>query len=315
MAKVTGLTAGKMLEIQQDALNALSVSQAAATAADSSRSQAQSFASSAAAARNEALTAANNASSAASLATTEANRAEAAAGSVNMDAINLRLNQMDTNIANKANLVGGKVPFVELATSVLPDPSTIPARVIDGRLPGIGDPIDLSDAVNKQYLDGLISLLDDDLTDFGSLFATKQDLMFSTRIETFGSTNIVNSQAAELVFLAAPVAMEITDVSLVFENAVNIGGTTNSCNIRIVHRPNTDADGINIVQQSSEVRRIGGSGDTNRRKVWPMKNGNWNTASNRIVPMGDAISLVVGSPKGSFQLPLPFALTMMWRPA
>lgn len=314
MAKVTGLTASKMLEIQTEAETAKNLAVSSIVRAEAARDLAVSSselaeASATASRQNSQSAAAASASAAAS-----ADRAEQASGGVDMTVINQRLSAMDSAILNKANLVDGKIPFGEVPTSQSPLVNTIPTRTTGGRLPGIGIPTVASDAATKEYVDQLGAALDADLVDFESTLASKQDLMMTTRLDATVDGSTVATESIECAFLAAPVAMEITAVVLTFDDPINISGTTNSVNVRIVHRPNSSVSGINIVQLSSEQQRIGGPTETNRRKAWNMKNGNWNTASNRIVPAGDIISLVLGSPKGSFRFTFPCIITLMWRP-
>lgn len=314
MAKVTGLTATKMLEIENKSEEAKNVALGTLSQSEQARDAAMSAANAASVGATNSQAAAQLASSSATNASNSADRAEAAADGVDMDAINQRLSDMDTNIQGKANLVGGKVPFAELSTSQATDPNTIPSRAAGGRLPGIGAPTSANDAVNKAHLDAVLQAIDADLTDFQNSMASKQDLMLTTRLDAMLDGQTVATAAFECALLAAPVDMELTAVVLTFDDPIHISGTTNSVNVRIVHRPNSDVSGINIVQLSSEKQTIGGPTEASRRKAWNMKNGSWNTASNRVVPAGDIISLVLGSPKGSFRFTFPVIITMMWRP-
>lgn len=314
MAKVTGLTAQKMLEIEGEANEAKNVAQSAVISTERARDLAVSAAEQSEVSNASAQSASTSSSMSAASALASAERAEAAAGGVDMDVINLRLAAMDSNIANKANLVSGKIPFAEVPTTQTATENTIPSRGAGGRLLGIGTPTTSTDAATKAYVDQMMNVLDADLADFENSLASKQDLMMTTRLDATVDGADVATNSIECAFLAAPVDMEITAVVLTFDDPIHISGTTNSVNVRIVHRANSAASGINIVQLSSTQQPIGGSGESHRRKAWNMKNGNWNTAANRIVPAGDVISLVLGSPVGSFRFTFPVIITIMWRP-
>lgn len=314
MAKVTGLTAAKMLEIQGISEQAAIIAQSSIEVSSAARDAAQQASEQATSAVNLAAQSATAASASAQAASEQADRAETAASSVDMDAINARLTAMDDAIASKASLVGGKVPFAQLATSQSATQDTIPSRASGGRLPGIGTPTGATDAVPKAYIDNLMAALDADMTDFETLFARKDDLMFSTKIDTFVDGQTSTSMAVEVALMALPIDIEITAVCLTWDDPINIGGTAASCNARIVYRANTDAAATNIVQLSSTVQRMGGSGDANRRKVWNMKNGSWNNGSSRIIPAGNVVSFVLGSIVGAINFTLPMTVTIMYRP-
>lgn len=311
MAKVTGLTAAKMLEIQTISENAKDIALSSIEVSSAARDAAVQASEAAQAAITLASESANAASASAQSASDEADRAELAAQSVDMDAINSRLSAMDASLAGKASLVSGKVPFSQLATSQSATQDTIPSRASNGRLPGIGTPTGATDAAPKGYVDNILSAVDADLADYEAQFARKDDLMFSLKIDTFVDGQTSTSGAIEVALMALPVDIEILAVCLTWDDPINIAGTNNSCNARIVFRPNTAASATNVVQMSSETQRMGGSSDADRRKVWNMKNGTWGT---KRVPAGNVLSFVLGSVKGSINFTLPMTVTIMYRP-
>lgn len=318
MARVTGLTAGKMLEIQTLANDAVESARTSILVTETARDTAVAAASNASNAIEIVQTAETNASTHAANALDAAERAEAASGGIDMGAINTRLDGMDTTIAAKANLVNGKVPFEEVLTSQTATQNTIPSRTTNGRLPGVGTPTATTDAATKGYVDSFVNAVDADLTDMEKQMASKQDLMFSTTINAFVGGGMSTSSEIECTLVAAPVAMEITAVVLTWDSRINISGSTNRCNIRIIHRKNTDDNAVNIVQLGSPQQPIGGGTIASQRKAWNMKNGTWDRTAARIVPANNVISFVLGKYNGgmgSINFMLPMTVTIMWRPA
>ena len=59
----------------------------------------------------------------------------------------------------KANLVEGRVPDSEIGASTAATAGTIPRRAASGRLPGVGEPAETSDAATKGYVDASIKAL------------------------------------------------------------------------------------------------------------------------------------------------------------
>lgn len=318
MARVTGLTAVKMMEIQDLANEAVTSAADSILITESARDTAVTAATNATNAIQMVQLSETNASTYADNALAAAERAESASGGIDMSAITDRLDSMDDSISSKATLVNGKIAYSEVPTSQSATQNTIPSRTTNGRLPGIGTPTATTDAATKAYVDQFVTAVDADLVDMENMMASKQDLMMTTTLNAFnGGANYANG-AAECTIVAAPVAMEITAVVLTWDSAINISGSTNRCNIRIVHRANTAASAVNIVQLASVQQPIGGSTTASQRKAWNMKNGTWNTASNRIVPANNVISFVLGTYNGgmgNINFLLPMTVTIMWRPA
>lgn len=218
-------------------------------------------------------------------------------------------------VAKKADLIGGKVPMQQINTATATTPQTIPVRGASGIIGGAGDPIVATDVVNKRSLDAVETRAGQDLATAQSQLAMFQDLVMTVRIDRTVTDSGSITAAAEHLLLVPPYPMLITSVDFSFDNPINISGTVNSCNFRIVHRPNTAASGIDIVQKSTKTEGIGGAGDANRRKRWSMTNGSWGSQANRLVPVGNCISWVIGSPTGSFSIPTPVTVTIGYRPA
>lgn len=119
-------------------------------------------------AQSGAEAAAGQAADSAGTAASEADRAEAAASSVDMTAINQRLDGMDTSIGTKVDhtasasrLYGttgtGAQTTLTYGQSALA--SSIPQRGTGGRLPGIGAPTQDTDAATKRYVDDAAAAL------------------------------------------------------------------------------------------------------------------------------------------------------------
>ena len=131
-----------------DALGGLAGITQAVDAAESAASSSSGFADAAAASATEA--------------TTQADRAETAAASVDMTAINQRLDQVDTELGEKVsqvttgNRVYGTTSIGQQTTHTIsetPLASSIPRRAAGGRLPGVGTPTHDGDAATKKYVD------------------------------------------------------------------------------------------------------------------------------------------------------------------
>lgn len=120
--------------------------QAAKAAAESARDTAQQQASIASQKASQASSAVSQAQQHANRAQQQADRAEQAAASV----------PSSQNFANKANLVGGKVPDSELGASSSVVADTVAKRYTAGRL-RVGAPSEGTDAANKQYVDNRVS--------------------------------------------------------------------------------------------------------------------------------------------------------------
>lgn len=166
----------------------------------------------------------------------------------------------------------------------------------------------------KAYVDNSMAVLGSDLERFEKQAGQLQDFMTSVRVEldTGGSRTLTG--ANEMVLMTAPQPIEITGVTLVFDNPINVSGASPSCNVRIVRRANSGATAVNIVQKSTTMQGIGGSATTDRRKPWSMTNGSWGTVAARRVPAGESVSLVFGSIVGALKVPLPVLVTIEWRP-
>ena len=221
--------------------------------------------------------------------------------------------QIDASISSKADLEDGTVPDSQLGAGVTATPGTIPKRDAGGRLPGVNAPTANTHAANKAYVDTSLAGVSQALETFKTQVALAQDLVTNTRIDQNldGTTAVTSS--VEFALMYAPQPIEITGVTLVFDNQLTLSGATNWCLMRIVHRANTGATAIDVVQKSSQTEALGGAGNANRRKPWSMSNGTWGSAADRRVPAGNVVSLVF-VPTGTVSIPLPVMVSIEWRP-
>lgn len=248
----------------------------------------------------------------------EADRAEAAANSVDMGAITDRLDGVDGVLGLKADLVDGHVPGSQLPIAQTATAGTIPERATGGRLPGIGLPTVASDAATKAYIDDAVAAmasgLASDLAAFQAQVLLIQDQMTTVRIDQSSSGAGAVTAQEEYLLMYAPFPIEITGVTLVLDGLVNISGTTNSMNIRIVRRANSGATAIDVVSLNTNQQAVGGSTASDRRKPWSMAAGNWGAVTNRRLAAGQSLSLVFGSIVGSPSWTMPMIAQIEWRP-
>lgn len=198
----------------------------------------------------------------------------------------------------------------EVGGATTPTVNTLALRTTGGRLPGIAEPVDPGDAVNKGVIDKLRNDLAADLAQMGKDYLQMQDMVTAIRIGTAPAGGVELGGPFEFSILTPSQEVEVTGCYLVFDNDQALpASTTKSINWRLFHRASTSASALDIVQKATSA-----DGMTVRRKVWDMTNGTWGTAANRKVPKGNVISLLPTDFKGDAKVLFPFLVVLHWRP-
>lgn len=309
------------------ATNKASDAAASASAAAGSATAAAGSASAAAGSSTSADTAATTAGTEAARAKDEADRAQTVADSIDMGAINSRLDGMDTSITGKVDKTseasklygtdaGGAQTLHPIASTVTG--GAVAVRDGSGQLLVPTVPTAAQHAAAKSYVDQRVTLLREDFDLLASQTALIQDMMISTKIELSQTGTRTLTAAHEATLFVAPQAMYIRSVVFAFDNDVYITGAANTATFRILHRFNeTPSSAIDVVRLATSAqqlnRRNDGNGDR-RRQPWSMQNGVWGNDAARTVPEGNSLSWHFGAIVGTVSLALPAAITIGWSP-
>lgn len=241
----------------------------------------------------------------------EADRATAAANSVDMEAINERLDGMveKTSTASRVYGTDGSGGQSTYGVSVPASGSSVVQRNPGGQIQ-TSEPTDDVHAATKKYVDQLREQLASDLAEATRNALQLQDMVTAVRIGTSPNGGVELSGAFEFAVLTPSQQIEITGCYLVFDNDQALpASTTKSINWRLFHRKSTPEAAIDIVQKSTAA-----DGMTVRRKVWDMTNGTWGAVANRRVPKGSVISLLPTDFVGGAKITFPMLVVLHWRP-
>lgn len=299
---------------------------ASATAAAGSASAASGSASAAAGSATSAGTAASTAGAEAVRAKDEADRAQAVADSIDMGAINARLDGMDTSITGKVDktsdaskLYGtdgaGEQTLHAIASPVTPD--AVAVRDATGQLLVPTAPTAAQHAAAKGYVDQRVQLLRNDFDLLQSQAALIQDMTLTTKIELTQDNLRVITKTHECTLLVAPQPMYIRSVAFSFDNDVYVTGAANAATFRILHRLDEGASAVDVVRLATSQQQLNRRNDANgdmRRRPWSMRNGTWGNDAARTVPAGNYLSWHLGAIVGSISIALPVAITIEWSP-
>lgn len=246
----------------------------------------------------------------------EADRAEQAASSVDMDAINQRLDGMLPKSQDATSVYATSAAGDQVNMHYGPDivPDALVQRDASGAVTTLVNPSAANHAASKKYTDDLVASVKaavvDDLAAMGTSFLQMQDMVTAVRIGTSPNGGVELAGSFEFAILTPSQQIEVTGCYLVFDNDQALpASTTKKIDWRLFHRASTPGTALDIVQKSTSA-----DGMTVRRKVWDMTNGTWGSAANRKVPKGNVISLLPTNFTGGAVVTFPMLVVIHWRP-